>query len=167
MAESTIVKNMRDGTLTIRVGVNTYTIKYEEGTLQLNVPGPTIANYLDRGKLADTLHGQPQLRYDQDQPMSGSFTAYLRDLSDGSYITAEEFIFKSGQYLSAWGTTMGASGEVKTVDLLWDVAGTAHGDAANHQALLQWCSISGAVAEGSPNKSTLNYTSYDLYPTVT
>jgi hypothetical protein len=167
MPESTVVKNMRDGIIDIIVGANSYRIAYEAGTLQLNIPGPSISNYKDRGEFAETLHGQPSLRYNEDQPMTGSFTAYLRDLSDGSYVTAAEFVLKSGQYLSAWGSTMGADAEVPTVDLKWTIKGTVHGDAADHTATLQWVHITGALADGNPNMVTLSFTSFDLYPTVT
>jgi hypothetical protein len=167
MAESTVAKNMRDGTVTVKVGANSYVIKYEEGTMQLNVPGPSIANYLDRGRLADTVGGVPSLRYNEDQPMTGSFSAYLRDISDGSYVTAPEFILKTGQYASLWGSSLGANAEVKTVDLQWDIVGTTHGDASDHQVLLPYTVLTGAMAEGSPNKVTINFSTYVLYPTVT
>lgn len=167
MAESVITKNMRDGTITLKVGANTYEIKYEEGTLQLAIPGPNVAQYLDRGRMADTVGGVPSIRYNEDQPMTGSFSAYLRDISDASYVTAVEFLTKTGQYASLWGSSLGASAEVKTVDLYWDIAGTIHGDASSHQVVLPYTYLSGAVAEGSPNKTTINFTSYCLYPTVT
>lgn len=167
MAESVIAKNMRDGTISLLVGANLYPIKYEEGTLNLTVPGPSIANYLDRGRLADTVGGVPSIRYNEDQPMTGSFSAYLRDLSDNSYITAPEFILKSGQYASGWGSSLGANAEVKTVDIQWDVVGITHGDASDHRVVLAYSVLNGAIAEGSPNKTTINFTSYVLYPTVT
>jgi hypothetical protein len=135
MAESVVAKNMRDGTITLKVGANSYVIKYEEGTLQLNVPGPSIANYLDRGRLADTVGGVPSIRYNEDQPMTGSFSAYLRDISDGTYVTAPQFILKTGQYGSTWGSSLGANAEVKTVDIQWDIVGLTHGDASDHQVL--------------------------------
>lgn len=167
MPESTVVKNMRDGKLTLRVSANTYEIKYEEGKLTLNIPGRSVAVYKDRGRFADTLHGTPSLRYDQDQEMTGSFDCYLRDISDGSYVTAPEFILHSGQYGASWGSTLGANAEVKTCDLLWDVEGSDHGDGSDHQLLLQWVVLNGAIGEGSPNRVTINFTSYDIYPTAT
>lgn len=166
MAESVIAKNMRDGTLTLLVGANSYVIKYEEGTLQLNVPGPSIANYLDRGRFADSVGGVPSVRYNEDQPMTGSFSAYLRDISDASYVTAPEFILRTGQYSSLWGSSLGASAEVKTVDIQWDIAGTIHNDASDHRVTLAYCCLNGALGEGSPSKTTINFSSYTLYPTV-
>ena len=167
MAESTVIKMMRDGTITLKVGANSYVLKYEEGTLQLNVPGPSVSVFLDRGRFNDTVGGKPSLRYNEDQPMTGSFTARMRDLSDASYVTAEEFVLKSGQYASAWGTSLGANDEVKTVDIQWDIEGTTHGDASDHQALLPYSVITGALNEGAPNMVSFNFTTYCLYPTVT
>lgn len=169
MAESVVVKNVRDGLLDWIVGANSYRFVYKDGTLNLNVPGPSVANYLNDGKFAadGSLHGQPSLRYDQDQPMSGSFTAYLRDISDASYITAPQLILKSGLYAASWGTSMGANGEVITGDLKWTIKGTTHGDAADHTILCKWVTLTGAIAAGSPNMVTLNFTAFDLYPTVT
>lgn len=167
MPESTVVKNMRDGLLELISGANSYAIKYEQGTNQLNVPGPSVSNYKDRGRFADALHGQPSLRYNEDQPMTGSFTCYLRDVSDGSYVTAAEFVLRSGAVLSGWASTMGANAEVPTVDLRWTIAGVVHGDASNHVVLMQWVHITGAIGEGDPNLVTINYQCFDLYPTVT
>lgn len=160
MAESVIVKHLRDGTLTYKVGANSYTFAYEQGNFQLQVPGPTVALYLDRGRITDP----PSIRYNEDQPMNGSFSVYFRDLSDPNYVTAMELVLKAGQYASLWGTSMGANGEVKTGTLTWEVAGASHGDAANHAMDLPYCTLSGGAADGNPNLVTMNFTSYAVYP---
>lgn len=167
MPESNITKHLRDGTFRIVIGANTYTVKYEDGDLKLDVPGPTVEHYLDRGRLADVVGGEPSLRYGEDQPMEFSFTARLRDLGTASYVTLSQFITKTGQYFSTWGTTMGANGEVKTADFYWDVAGTVHGDAGNRTLYMPYVYIKGAIEEGGPNKIAVQCTSYCLYPTVT
>lgn len=162
MAESTIVKNMRDGTLTVINGANTYEVAYEEGTLNLNIPGPTVANYLDRGRFTSP----PSLRLDQDQPMTGSFTARLRDMSDASYATLVEYGTKSGA-VAGYTSTLGASAEVFTSTLRWDVDGTNHGDATDHRMDLPYTWFTVSLQEGSPDMVTVNFTSYANYPTVT
>lgn len=167
MAEATVHKNMRDGTIRIFSGSDSYTIKYEQGTLNLNTPGPSRSVYRDRGRFADSLHGTPQVRYNEDQSQTGSFTCYLRDFSDNSYVTVAEFIWKCGQYLSTWASTLGANAEVPTVSIEWTVAGVTHGEASDHVVLLQFVHIDGAVGEGDPDVITINFESYDLYPTVT
>jgi hypothetical protein len=166
MSESRITKHLRDGTLRLVSGSNSYTVKYEDGDMKLDIPGPTVEHYLDRGRLADELGGEPSLRYGDDQPMTGSFSCRLRDLGTSAILTASQFISKTGYYMDLWGSTMGPAGEVKTLDLYWDIAGVTHGDLANRTLLLPWTYISGAVEEGRPNRITFNFTSYCLYPVV-
>lgn len=166
MAESTIVKHLRDGTLAVIVGANSYTVKFEQGTLKATIPGPSVSNFLDRGRFGD-FGEPPALRYNEDRPMTGSWDAYLRDLSDGTYITLPQFILRAGQYASVWGSSLGANAEVQTVDLLWTIAGPTHGDAAAHTVRFYYCTLEGSIEEGNPNKVALNFTSWSLYPVVT
>ena len=166
MPESLIPKNMRDGTLRIYSGADSYTVKYEQGNLNLNIPGPSVSVYMDRGRFADAVHGTPALRYNQDQPMTGSFAAHMRDMPDASYVTLADFMARVGAFTS-WTSTLGSSAEVPTVNLEWTIAGAIHGDAADKTVLLQYCWMTGAIAEGDPNTITMNFTSYDLLPTVT
>jgi hypothetical protein len=163
MAISQIVKTLRDSTLTITDGTRTCVIAFEEGTLQLDIPGPTINHFPDRGEISTTA---PSLRKGDDQPMSGSFTCYCRDISDAAYITTEEILTNSGYYASTWVSTLGASAEVKTVTLQWDIEGTAHGDSADHQIVCKFCVPSGSLAEGHPTVVTFNFTSWDQFPDV-
>jgi hypothetical protein len=165
MAISTIVKNKRDGTLTIsdNGGSNSCVVAYEAGDFSLTVPGPTVENYLDRGAFGST----PSLRYGDDQPMTFTFTAQLRDLSDGSYITLESILLNSGYFASTWVSTLGATGEVKTVTMQWDIEGTNHGDSTDHRIVCNFCFITGSLGEGGPNTVSVQGTSWDLYPTVT
>lgn len=166
MAISQIVKTLRDGTLTLKDngGSNSCVIAYEEGTLQLDIPGPTINHYPDRGAIDGSA---PSLRKGDDQPMSGSFTAYMRDVSDASYITLESILTNSGYYASTWVSTLGANAEVKTLTLQWDVEGTNHGDASDHQIQCLFCVVTGSIQEGHPNVVTVNFTSWDSFPSVT
>lgn len=160
MAESVIVKHLRDGTLTYAVGANSYVFAFEQGNFQLQVPGPSVALYLDRGRITDP----PSIRYNEDQPMNGSFSVYFRDVTDAAYVTAMEFLLKTGQYASLWGTSMGVGGEVKTGTLTWDIAGTTHNDPSNHTLVLPYSTLSGGAADGNPNLITFNFTSYAVYP---
>ncbi len=170
MAESLVVKNRRSGLLEIIVGAFSYTVKWQEGNFQVNIPGISVAQYLNRGRMADSLHGQPMVAYDTDQPMTGSFSAYLRDITDDSYVTLPEFITRTGLYELSWGTTLTGMGtEVpKLVDLKWTVQGSPeHGDPADHTMLFKYCHLTGAIAEGGPNTITINWTSFDIYPICT
>ena len=164
MAESTIVKTKRDGTISFAdLGAsNTYTVAYEAGDLTIDIPGPTVTNSLDRGIMGAT----PSLRYGDDQPMTGSFTAQLRDISDATDQTLFELIAKSGA-IGGWTSTLGANAEVAAVTLTFQIEGTDHGDAADHTVVCNHCVVTGGISEGDPSTISISFTSYDLYPTCT
>jgi hypothetical protein len=165
MPESTVVKNKRDGTLRFSdlLGANTFTVAFEAGDLSLTIPGTTVSNYLDRGTMV------PSLRLVDDQPITGSFTAYLRDFSDATYATLMELITLTGDVGANW-TSTGSVGpivaDVFTVDLTWIMAGVIHGDTSDHEIELNFCHLTGATSEGDPNTITINFTSYTVYPNV-
>lgn len=165
MAESTICKTKRDGTLTIldNGGANSHVIAFEAGDLNINIPGPAENVFLDRGQFGST----PCIRYGDDQPITGTFTAHLRDVSDATDVTLFEFIADSGQVNTGWTSTLGANAEVAVYTIRFDIEGTDHGDAADHRIECNFCKISGSVAEGDPSTISISFTSYDVYPTVT
>jgi len=166
MAESTIVKTKRDGTLTFSdlAAANSYTVSYEAGDLSFEVPGATVNNFLDRGRFPA---GNPSIRYGDDQPMTGTFTAYMRDMGDLVDVTLMEIITQSGAVAGTWTSTMGANGEVFALTMTWTVAGVIHGDASDHVAVFDHCYVTGSISEGDPNMLNLSFTSYSNYPTVT
>ena len=162
MSESTIVKTKRDGTIKFldHTGANTYTVAYEAGNLNISIPGPTVISPLDRGSLGSP----PSLRYSDDAPITGSLTAYLRDLGDAAFATLSEIITQTGHVASTWVSTMGANGEVFTLDLEWTIAGLVHGDSADHVLTLPFCVVSGSLSEGDPDQISISFTSYSVYP---
>lgn len=169
MAESTIVKTKCDGTITISDGTamtpQTYVIAYEQGDFTLDVPGKTVNAFLDRGKFGST----PSLRYGDEQAMTFSFTAYARDFSDGTDELLGDFIMDADGDLStavgSWVSTLGSSAEVKTYTVTIDIEGTDLGDAADHQIVLSYCTLSGSFTEGDPSTFTINGISHQPYPT--
>jgi len=172
MPESLIVKTKRDGTLTFldNGGVNTFTVAFEAGDLSVTIPGPSVANFLDRGRFPS---GNPSIRYQDDAPITGTFTAYLRDFDDGGTgtdTTLAEIISRSGlcdPSTGTWVSTMGASGEVFALTLRWEIEGTDHGDPADHTMELNHSVFTGSMSEGDPDTISLSFTSYTLYPTLT
>jgi hypothetical protein len=166
MPESTVVKNKRDGTIAFSDlgAANSFTVAFEAGDLSLTIPGTTVSNYLDRGTMV------PSLRLVDDQPITGSFTAYLRDFSDAAYATLMELITLTGDVGANWTSTGSIApvvADVFLVDLTWTVAGVIHGDASDHVIELNFCHLTGATSEGDPDTITINFTSYTVYPTVT
>jgi len=164
MAISTITKNKRDGKLTFsdNAAAHSLEVAFEAGDFSLTIPGPTVSHYLDRGKITTT----PSLRYVDDQPMTFSFTANLRDMSDATYATLLEIISVTGYVGTTWVSTMGATGEVFTLTLAWFIEGINHGDATNHTCTLNYCVVTGSVSEGDPNTISISGTAFDLYPTL-
>ena len=164
MAESTIVKTKRDGTIKFsdNGAANEYTVSYEAGDLSVAIPGPSVISPLDRGSLGSP----PSLRYSDDAPITGNFTAMLRDLGDATYTTLSEIITQTGDVGDNWVSTMGADGEVFTLDLEWTIEGTDHGDASDHVLTLSHCVVSGSLSEGDPDQISISFTSYSVYPSA-
>ncbi len=163
MAYSTVVKTKRDGTLKFEdnAAANSLTISYEAGDFQLSIGANVVAN-LDRGKFGAT----PSLRLSDDQAMTATFTAYLRDFSDATYATLEEIILQSGDVGSNWVSTLGSDAEVFTLDLTWTVEGTDHGDASDHVLTIPFCHVTGSLSEGDPNQVSISITSYATLPST-
>lgn len=162
MPESTIIKTKQDGLVEILDGTSTviYTVAYEEGNFNLTVPGYSVQMILDRGRIGST----PSLRRGDDAPMTGSFSANLRDIYDAGYNTLMGIMTDN----VVTGTpTLGSTADVKTWHLRITFEGTNHGDSADHTVTCNHCRITGSVAEGDPTVLTCNFTSYALYPTLT
>ena len=164
MPYSSIVKTKRDGTLQFEdnAAAHTLAVAFEAGDFSLNIPEEAVNLFLDRGSIGSP----PAIRYGDDQPITGSFTAYLRDLSDATYATLEEILLQSGYVGSTWVSTMGATGEVFTLTLRWTIEGTNHGDATDHVITLPYCHVSGSLSEGDPDMISINFTCYAVRPTV-
>lgn len=158
MAEGTKVKNFRSGKITIDDGTETYEVKFEDGNFQANIPGPTVDAYLDRGEFGAT----PQLRFSQDQPMTGQFSAHLRDITDAAYTTLADFLVRAGYVATDWASTLGANEEVPTVTITFDVIDAR--DASNHQIKFPFCYLTGSLQEGSPSTINMAWTSYAVRP---
>lgn len=164
MAESTVVKVIGDGKIEISslADANTYEVSIENGDLTLNIPGRTVNVFLDRNRFGST----PSLRYGADQPISGSFTGHLRDISDGVSESLTQFLLGPSGAVASWPTALGANQEVAVWRILWTVEGVAHGDGAHHTVLLGYCAISGSIGEGDPGTVNITFTDYEVYPTV-
>ena len=162
MSESSIVKTKRDGVIRFadNAAINIFEVSYEAGDLSIAIPGPSVISPLDRGSLGSP----PSLRYSDDAPITGSFTAYLRDLGDATFATLSEILTQTGQVGTTWVSTMGAFGEVFTLDLEWTISGVVHGDASDHVLTLPYCVVTGSLSEGDPNQISISFTSYSVYP---
>ncbi len=144
MAESTVVKVRRDGTIKLKDGSsNTYTVAYENGDLSFD--GGSKADRIvirDRGTIVG-------LRKGDDPVPSLTFTTMMRDFHDNSAGSLIDFLDNSGPVVL---TSSGGTGyEQFLVDIEFTVEGTSHGDANDHVATAAKCLCTWSFSEGDPN----------------
>ena len=157
MAYSTIPKVRRDGILTLQDNgaTNTLEISYEEGNFTFDVAKEDQTVIRDRGTIVTVRKGD-------QQPITGSFNAYMRQFTDpsetGSII---DFIDKSGAYSSNVST--GSSGspfvEHYCIDIVYKVEATSL-ESLDHSATLSRCVCTVSFSEGDPSSFAISFTCY-------
>lgn len=164
MAISSIVKNYRDGTITLTTGGGspiTLTVQYENGDFSLTGANSgagsyEITKYLDRGDLGTVR------RTTRSFP-TGSFSAHLTDLSDATSNTLWDAVNRTGSFAAAV-STLGANSDVYTVNLSLSIEGTTLGEAADHVLTMNDCRCSIDVSEGDPDSFSI---SFEVLGTIT
>lgn len=164
MAYSTVPKVRRDGVIQLIDGTGspvTLDIAYEEGNFSFDIPGgggaaaaQTIIR--DRGTITTVRKGD-------DEPITGSFSAYFRQFTDGSEAGGViDFITKDGNY--SGNVSTGTSGapyvEHYAIDIKYEAEGTDFGDDADHSVTLTKSVCTFSFAEGDPSAFTINFTCY-------
>ena len=158
MAHSTVIKNFRDGTLTIADGAGspaTHTVAFEAGDFSatgMNADQYDVATYMDRGDFAS-------IRKTTRTFVSGSFTMHLVDLSDAAYSTATDLLLKKGSHSSAV-STLGANADVYAVKLTLAIEESDHSGGDDHSIALDDCVCSVDVSEGDPGSISISFTCY-------
>lgn len=149
MAQSTVIKNFRDGTLVFADNTGTpltLPIVYEAGDFSIDNLNEGLVEttaYLDRGEFAT-------LRKTNRVFPSFSFSAHMTDLSDNTDKLLYDLARKTGAFASAVGT-LGANADAMTYKLTFTVEGTNFGDSADHTMILNDCRITLSFSEGDPN----------------
>jgi len=149
MAQSSVIKNFRDGTLVFADNTGTpltLPIQYEAGDFSIDNLNEGLVEttaYLDRGEFAT-------LRKTNRVFPSFSFTAHMTDLSDGTDKLLYDLARKTGAFASAV-STLGANADAMTYKLTFTVEGTNFGDSADHTMILNDCRITLSFSEGDPN----------------
>lgn len=167
MAESTIIRVKRDGQILLADSgaIRTYTIAYEPGDFNYAVPDYTVINPLDRGEIGTT----PSLRIGDEQPMTGGFSAYMRDLGDtaNAYATLLDVAHRYlTRYVATnWVSTMGANSDVFTITIQLTIDGSPFGE-ADKTLTFPFCVFRANGAEGDPNTVSCTFTSYAVRPTL-
>ena len=183
MTESTIVKTKIDGTLTlasqstaggggfvsagtVATGASSYVVAYEAGDFSMSVSGVqgAVNNFLDRGKITSPA----SIRLGDQSPITFSFTAMLRHITDSGADTLMDILNQTGNVASNWKSTSSTSiaaddAEVWTVDL--KIAITNPGDATDtHFVVLSQCALNYSIAEGDPDSISISGTSFAAAP---
>lgn len=183
MAESTVVKTKIDGTLTfasqstaggggfvsagtVASGASSYVVAYEAGDFSMSVSGVqgAVNNFLDRGKITSPA----SIRLGDQAPITFSFSAYFRDMTDAGVETLMDILNQTGNVSGNWTSTTSTSiasddAEVWTVDLKLAIVNP--GDASDsHFIVLSQCALNYSMAEGDPNSITINGTSFAAAP---
>lgn len=144
---------------------HTYTLAYEPGDFNLDVPAEAVNLFLDRGAIGST----PSIRYGDEQPMTFGYSAYLRDLGDtaNAYATLPDVLFKyTGRYVASnWTSTMGTASDVFTVTTSLTLDGSPFGE-ADKTLTLPYSSVRGSIQEGDPSSINVTGTSYAARPTL-
>lgn len=169
MAESTIIRTKRDGQILIADSgaAHSYTVAYEPGNFSFDIPDQTILNFLDRGAMPTT----PSIRLGDDQPMTFTFSAYMRDIADiagtPTYATLLDLItiFASGYVDSTWTSTIGAASDATTWTVSFTVDGSAFGE-SDKTLTFAFSILRGKGSEGDGNMIEVAGTSYKRIPTV-
>jgi hypothetical protein len=159
MPISSIVKNFRDGTITIKDGTGTpiaMTVEFEAGDFSitgLNQGNTEATTYLDRGELGT-------VRKTSRTFPTFSFSAHMTDLSDTTNKTIYDAVNKTAGTPWASAVSTITNSDVYGLDLVISIEGSNFGDPTDHVLTLVGCHLSIDFAEGDPNSFTINGTVY-------
>lgn len=158
MGASSIVKNMCDGTITLKDGTGTpisVTVKFDNA--DFTVSGlkaklrETVA-YQHRGVLSSVRHTARTFP-------TFSFSVSMSEFTALTAVSVSDAVLKNGAF-SAAVSTLGANADVYTLDLTVSEEGTNFGDSADHTFTLEDCELEMTYTEGDPNTFSLSGTCY-------
>ena len=157
---STIIKNFRDGTITIEDSTGSpvsIAVAYEEGNFSisgLQQDLTEVAAYMDRGSLSS-------LRKTNQVFPTWSFTSHMTHFTSGGSgaISILEFIKQVGGGASLTSGSA-AKGDVMTFQVEIKVEGTDFGDTSDHGIVMAENVISVDWSEGDPSSFPVSGTCY-------
>jgi hypothetical protein len=162
MAESNAVRTKQDAIITITDGTTTYTVAKEVGDFNASVPGYNTTSVLDRGLFG----ADPNIRKGDEQPVTGGFSIYLRDLPNSTNLTLLDLCMELSGTVAAGMTTTTTNTEVRTWTLVYTIDGTWNGE--SDQVMTFYKSVLRAsITEGDPSSVAVTFTSYQPFPTIT
>lgn len=161
MAESNAVRTLRDAIITITDGTTTYTVAKEAGDFTADVPGYTVVSVLDRNDFGSN----PILRKGAEQPVTFSFSIYLRDLPNATNLTLPDLCMELSGTVAAGMTTTTTDSDVRTWTVAYTIDGTWNGE-TDKTTTLEHCVLRCSITEGDPSSVAVTGTSYQPWPTI-
>jgi hypothetical protein len=155
MAYSTAPKVRRDGKITLKDGTTptpiSLIVDYEEGNFSFEQTKADRTIIRDRGTIKSVRKGD-------DQPLTGSFTIYMRQFTSASAGSVLDFINKTGSYSSNVSSSSTVSTDEYAVNIEFEVDGDAVGDDdGDTTATFDTCICTASFAEGDPNTITVSF----------
>jgi hypothetical protein len=155
MAYSTAPKVRRDGVIKLRDGTTptpvSLTVDYEEGNFSFEQTKADRTIIRDRGTIKSVRKGD-------DQPITGSFTIYMRQFTSSSAGSVLDFINKTGSYSSNVSASSTVSTDEYSINIVFEVDGNAVGDSdGDTLATFDTCICTASFAEGDPNTITVSF----------
>ena len=158
MAYSTAPKVRRDGKITLKDGTGTpvtLEVAYEEGNFSFDQTKSDRIIIRDRGTIGSVRKGD-------DQPITGSFTIYMRQFTSASAGSVLDFINKTGSYSANTSVSSTVSTDEYAINIVFEVDGDAVGDDdGDTTATFDTCICTASFAEGDPNQITVNFECYN------
>ena len=160
MSYSTVPKVRRDGTISLVDGAGSptsLTVDYEEGNFSFDQTKADRVIIRNRGSISSGT-----VRKGDDQPITGSFSFYMRQFTSASAGGVLDFINKTGAYASnqSTGSTGAPFVEEYAITIKITVDGSSVGDAGGEDsqvASFAKCVCTASFAEGDPNQITVNF----------
>lgn len=159
MAYSTAPKVRRDGVIKLRDGTTptpvSLTVSYEEGNFSFDQTKSDRIVIRDRGTIGSVRRGD-------DQPITGSFTIYMRQFTSASAGSVLDFINKTGSYSSNVSSDTTVSTDEYAINIIFEVDGDAVGDDDGDTiATFDTCICLASFSEGDPNQITVSFECYN------
>jgi hypothetical protein len=155
MAYSTAPKVRRDGIIKLKDGTSPtpieITVDYEEGNFSFEQTKADRTIIRDRGTIKSVRKGD-------DQPITGSFTIYMRQFTSSSAGSVLDFINKTGSYSSNVSASSAVSTDEYAINIVFEVDGDAVGDSdGDTLATFDTCICTASFSEGDPNTITVSF----------
>lgn len=155
MAYSTAPKVRRDGKITLKDGTSptpvSLEVAYEEGNFSFEQTKADRTIIRDRGTIGSVRKGD-------DQPLTGSFTIYMRQFTSATAGSVLDFINKSNVYSSNNSVSSTVSTDEYAINIVFEVDGDAVGDDdGDTTATFDTCICTASFAEGDPNTITVSF----------